>query len=207
MEKLKEKLLERCSACDCRKTYDNISNSANSAELMQAIKNDFNIVVLNKIIDAELFAAYRHLFEMHNIFHNKDINHGHVLVTGNATVNVSGDAIAVARNICADTLWQNVRDNCNTINTRNNAIVYIYGSATVEACDDVSVYSEGMYGNATIKAYNNVTVYAHNSVVNAKHNVRVAEADGNTEINLYDNAVVINKLSDKVRINNYKENQ
>jgi hypothetical protein len=206
-KELKEQLQERCNICDCGEIYDNIKNSINIAKLMQVIKDNFKIVALNKIIDAELFTEYRHLFEMYNIFHNTNISHGHLLVTDNATVTVSDDVIVVARDICADVLWQNVREKCNIINAHNNAVVYIYGNATVNAYDDVSVHSEGMYGNAIINAYNNATVYAHNSVVNARNNVKVVEADGNTEVNLYDNAVVVKKLSDKVIINNYKENQ
>ena len=77
--------------------------------------------------------------------------------------------------------------NSATVKACDSAIVEAYNSATVEACNSAIVKA---YDSATVKAFNSATVKAYNSAT-------VIKWSGDVKIQLYDNAVLVDRSGEK----------
>ncbi|MDR1119433.1 MAG: hypothetical protein LBM08_00770 [Dysgonamonadaceae bacterium] len=188
----KNEILRRAKEANaCTDEYRRACQSKNFRELMRVIKDNFTFAVSYEVIDASLIAANKYRFNTNQIYCNVNVNHGFLLVCGNATVEVRGNGTVRAYNNTVVGACDN-----GTVRAYDRANVKMWGNATVEARDNATVE---VRNNGTVRAYNNAIVKAwYSTTVEAWDNAYVTSYY-NIGCKLNDNAIYRIRESDTVK--------
>lgn len=142
-------------------------------KLFKYIKDNFIYLSIHNILTAEIIDNNVEFAE-NQIFANCNKNIGYILVTGDITVEVSGDAKVCAIN------------NAKVI-ASGNAAIHAFNDAIVDASDNAQVHAKDCsnvkaYGYANVFAYGQSEVEAHNYVRVFGYNEAVIYADDYTHV-------------------------
>ena len=180
---IKQEILRRAKeAKACTEQHKRAYSAETMQELAKVIKDNFNWVCQNKVIDVELIGIYQEEFAEVEIYANKSIDSGYVLINGNVD-RLSGNAIA----------WM----------FGNSTVTKMFGNSTVTEMYDNSIVTE-MFDNSTVtEMYDNSTVkemFGNSTVTEMYDNSTVTEMFGNSTVTrmfgnstvteMYDNSTV-----------------
>ena len=167
----KEEILKRTNTADTKRLfYKEISDSKIFTELMQVIKDWFDIAVAEKIIDGNLIESYKKQFNDNKIFYNEDVTEGFLLASGNVSLKASGDATVVALGKA-------------TISASDNVIVFPSDNTYIKISGAVTVFISGEAQNYAFKENGESKIFTIDNTI--------VEAWGNTTCVTYRNATEV----------------
>lgn len=164
-------------------------------ELFETIKNNFNHLCYTEVITVEIIKEYKNLFTKHNIFTNKNINNGYVLITENKTFKIKIDGTAVAFNNSKIRAYKKTTiyayDNVS-VTAFDNSMIILRGKATATVHENAVVFA---YADTKVIATHSCNIFAYDNSMIKAYNYVYVRAFNNSEIETYNNATV--KYSNK----------
>ena len=140
-EELKKEIIERAEkadACKCEKKR--LTDSKDTSELMQVIKDNFSWASRNGL-DSDLIEKYRADFNSADIYCNESTNNGY-LICNSLVEEVGGNAIACVRgnatiqNVRGNATIQNVWESATIQNVWENAYISTYSLIECKLSDN-----------------------------------------------------------------------
>ena len=183
---IKQEILRRAKEAKAFvEQYKRALESQTLAELAQVIKDNFNWVCHNKVIDAELIGTYQEEFAEVEIYANKSIDSGYVLINDNVD-RLSGNAIAwmcgnstVTEMLGNSTVTKMLGNSTVTEMWDNSTVTEMWDNSTVTKMLDNSTVTE-MLGNSTV-----TEMLGNSTVTEMLGNSTVTEMLGNSYISTY----------------------
>lgn len=173
-EEFKNKVLARAKEAEvsttiCRDVY----NTINFYELCGVIKSNFWWCCINNVLIPSLIDEYSVELEEYDIYHNKSVSRGYVLVSEEKCIEVFGTATVVATESSIVVGYE------STDIYAVNASVTAYQLSTVKA-----------FGTSVVDAYHRVSVVAKGEVSVTAHDMCYVISYGMNEIKAHDQSIV-----------------
>ena len=157
---IKEEILRRAKNAEaCVGQYKRALESQTLQELAQVIKDNFTWCCNGKVLDVEIVERYETEFATVEIYANKSISNGYVVIDGKVE-KLSGNAVAcmygnsTVTKMCDNSTVTNMLDNSTVTNMWNNAYISTYGYIECKINDNaiMRVRSENkIYTNTTVE--------------------------------------------------------